>query len=394
MKQLQMTPELADMIHKSVGEDVDTSKLAVFETIALNTKPLPGKRGTIFEHAVVTPLTLSQMVDYVNTPGKSLPLISDHDLTGSPKGRFFHAGLHYDDADVMNTLEMRALFYLDETEADTIAKLNAGSLDEVSVAFLSSAFLCSECGWDYFEFGDSDHIHSSTCANGHQIGKDGVHADMVGLNQFIELSLVARGAADNPKIVGKSQSKLAPESAYRLAAKGFDTDALILRASLGKEEEFQMDTAKLMQDYVTSASQVATLSLEKGQLTTVNTELTTKLTAAEADVVRLTGELSTAQTALEAAKAAPDTAAIAERDEAVTLLKEQVNALLVATGKPKLEGDAMPSKVAELKAKITELTDGLTAILPTGGRGTGSGGNGAAAELSFNPNAYTLGSRK
>jgi len=375
------------MIHKSVGEDVDTSKLAVFETIALNTKPLPGKRGTIFEKAVVTPLTLSQMVDFVNTPGKSLPLISDHDLTGSPKGRFFHAGLSYDE-----DLEMRALFYLDDTEADTIAKLNAGSLDEVSVAFLSSAFLCSECGWDYFEFGDSEHIHSRTCANGHQIGKDGVHADMVGLNQFVELSLVARGAADNPKIVGKSQSKLAPESAYRLAAKGFDTDSLILRASLGKEEEFQMDTAKLMQDYVTSASQVATLSLEKSQLESAKTDLTTKLSAAEADVVRLTGELQTAQAA---ASTQPDAAVAAERDEAVVLLKEQVNALLVATGKPKLEGDAMPSKVAELKAKITELTDGLTAILPTGGRGTGAGGEGNdKAELAFNPAAFTLGTRK
>lgn len=389
MKQLTMTAELAAMIHKSVGEDVDTSKLAVFEAIALNTKPLPGKRGTIFEKAVVTPLTLSQMVDFVNTPGKHLPVISDHDLSGEPKGRFFHAALHYE-ADDFDTLEMRALFYLDETEATTIAKLNASSLDEVSVAFLSSAFNCSECGWDYFAFGDADNINDRTCANGHTIGADGVHADMVGLNQFIEISLVARGAADNPKIVGKSQSKLAPESAYRLAAKGFDTDALILRASLGEEEEFKMDTAKLMSDLIASSGQVATLSLEKTQLTDAKTALTTRLSTAEADVVRLTAELATAKGEVETAKATPDAVVVAERDEAVTLLKEQVNALLTATGKPKLEGDAMPSKIAELKAKITELTGGLTAILPVGGKANGSGGDGEAAALSFNPAAFTL----
>ncbi len=383
-----MTPELADLIHKSVGPDIDTTKLAVFEARALNTKPLPGKRGTLFEQAVVTPLTLSQMVDFVNTPGKHLPVISDHDLSGEPKGRFFHAGLHYEDGD-FDSLEMRALFYLDETEATTIAKLNAASLDEVSVAFLSSAFLCSECGWDYFQFGDANAIDTRTCENGHTIGTDGVHADMVGLNQFIEISLVARGAADNPKIVGKSESKLAPESAYRLAAKGFDTDALILRASLGKEEEFQMDTAKLMADYVASASSVATLSLEKTQLTSSVTDLTTRLSTADAEVVRLNAELATAK----AAMPADHTAVVAERDEAVTLLKEQVNALLVAAGKPKLEGDAMPAKIAELKAKIVELTGGLTAILPTGGRGEGAGsgeGEPESVKLSFNPSAYTL----
>lgn len=387
MKQLTMTPELAAMIHKSVGPDVDTTKLAVFEAIALNTKPLPGKRGTIFEKAVVAPLTLSQMVDYVNTPGKHLPVISDHDLSGEPKGRFFHAALHYD-GDSLDSLEMRALFYLDETEAVTISKLNASSLDEVSVAFLSSAFNCSECGWDYFQFGDANNINNRTCTNGHTIGEDGVHADMVGLNQFIEISLVARGAADTPKIVGRSQSKLAPESAYRLAAKGFDTDSLVLRASLGKEDEVQMDTAKLLNDYVASTGQVATLSMEKTQLTASNTDLTTKLAAAEADVARLTTELAAAKTALPA----DHETVVAERTEAVTLLQAQVNALLVATGKPKLEGDAMPSKIAELKAKITELTDGLTAILPVEGKGKGTGadGEGSEAKLSFNPSAYTL----
>src|SRR5690606_3498634 len=149
-----------------------------------------------------------------------LPLMSDHELFGEPKGRMFHAGLNYGED---GEIELRALFYLDETEEKLIKKLDSASLDEVSVSFLASSMLCSECGWDYFQFGTSENFNTRTCENGHTIGEDGVHAELVGLNQFIELSLVARGAADKPKIVGKSQSKLAPQSTYRLAARGFDT---------------------------------------------------------------------------------------------------------------------------------------------------------------------------
>jgi hypothetical protein len=91
MKQLTMTAELSALIKKAVGEDVDPTNFAVFETIALNTKPLPGKRGALFEGAVVQPITLKEMVDSINS-GNHLPLIADHELMGAPKGRFFHAG--------------------------------------------------------------------------------------------------------------------------------------------------------------------------------------------------------------------------------------------------------------------------------------------------------------
>jgi hypothetical protein len=78
----------------------------------------------------------------------------------------------------------------------------------------------------------------------HTIGTDGVHVRMVGLANLIELSLVARGAADKPKIVGRSASKLAPTSAsaQRLAARGFEIDGLVCQASRGED---QVDTEKL-----------------------------------------------------------------------------------------------------------------------------------------------------
>jgi hypothetical protein len=373
MKQLPMTAELSALIKSRVGEDVDTSNLAVFETIALNTKPLPGKRGTIWENAVVKPVTLAQMVDYIIS-GNHLPLIADHELFGAPKGRFFDAAL-FSDSNSLDDLEMRALFYLDETEAVTIAKLNAGSLDEVSVSFLPTAFLCSDCGFDYFSQGDMDNIDSRTCDLGHTLGSDGVHAEMVGLNQFVELSLVARGAADKPKIVGKSNSKLAPESVYRLAAKGFATDRLVLQASIKKVDD--MDTTVLVTNLAEVTGKFAVSEADKARLTTELSEVKGKLTTAEADVARLTTELAAAVSAQPAKPADYDTA-VAGNTAAVAFLQEQLNGLLVASGKPKLEGDALPKEVSELKASITEHTNNLTAIIPTGG--VSQSGTGASTE--------------
>lgn len=360
MKQLPMTPELSALIKKAVGNDVETDNLAVFETIALNDKPLVGKKNSLFEGAVVKPITLSQMVDSINS-GNHLPLIADHELIGAPKGRFFHAGLEFTGASV----ELRALFYLDPTETDLIAKLNAGSLDEVSVSFLSTQFLCSECGWDYFQFGTSENIWERTCANEHKIGVNGTHGEMVGLSQFIELSLVARGAADKPKIVGRSDSKLLPASAMRLAAKGFEIDGLVCRASAG-EEVVNFDPSKLITDLAASQAQVITLTADKtaadGQvasLTATNTDLTGKVTTLEGQVTQLTADL-------EAAKASPSNQA--DYDAAIAYLGDVLTKVTVAAGGEAPATDALPKTVADLTAAINEKTSNLTAILPVGGR--------------------------
>lgn len=380
MKQLPMTPELIALIKERVGEDIDPTNFAVFEAIALNTKPLPGKRGSIFERAVVKPVTLAQMVDYING-GNHLPIIVDHELEGSPKGRFFHAALFSDD-NSLEELEMRALFYLDETETELTAKLNSASLDEVSVSFLSSALLCSECGFDYFSQGDMNNVLDRTCENGHEIGKDGVHVEMVGLNQFIELSLVARGAADKPKILGKSQSKLAPEATYRLAAKGFQTDALVCSASLGKEDT--MDTTELVTKLSDMTAKEAVARADLSRVSTERDDLQTKLTAAETRANELETQLSEAT----AKNGVPEDyePIKAELGEARDVLVAQFNALRVANGEDALEGDAIPSKVAELKAGIDDMTGKLTALIPVDGAsvGAGSGKDGEAkADLSM-----------
>lgn len=383
MKQLEMTPALVAMIKAAVGDDVDPTGFAVFETIMLNTKPLPGKRGALFENAVVQPITLKEMVDSINN-GNHLPLVADHEMLGAPKGRLFHAALDFEDA----SLTMRGLFYLDQTETTLIAKLNAGTLDEVSVAFMSREFNCSECGWDYFAAGVSrEHIWDRRCPNGHQIGTGGVHGEMVGLAQFVETSLVARGAADKPKIVGRSQSKLAPEGVKLLAASGFETDELVVQASLGAKDEINMSEIAAL------TTQLTTLSTEKGTLTaqlsaaqterdTLRTDLsarTTELTTANATIATLTAEKAELEKR-------PDVAVATEHSEAVAFLHEQLDHLMVAKGEAKLEGDKRLTKVSELKAKIGELTANLTSILPVGGKSNPAGGtDDKKVELSYKP---------
>lgn len=370
MKQLDLTPELVNIIKASVGDDVDPSGFAVFEAIAINSRPLPGKRNSIFEGAIVTPLTIKQMADNINN-GNHLPLVSDHDLTGTPKGRVFLAEPNFA-AD--GSYELRTLFYLDSTETTTIAKLNAGSLDEVSVSFLSSQLLCSECGWDYFGAdATGENIYTRTCLNDHTVGEDGVHVNLVGLSQFIELSLVPRGAADKAKIVGKSQSVLQP-SGLRLAARGFEVDSLICRASLG-EKVVTVDTNALITQLSEARGETISLGREKDGLNTQLSAATAARDTALGEVATLTAQVTDLTAQLATASAAPSNQA--DYDAAVTFLQDVLKNVLTASG---AEVPAeLPTSVANLTAAIKDKTSNLTAILPVGGVAAAAGSDAGKA---------------
>lgn len=362
MKRLELTDQLKALITKAVGPDVDiTDDFAVFESITLNTKPLPGKAGTIWENAVATPLTIQQIADFINSPSGHIPLISDHDLSGAPLGRVFSAGVHYGDD---GEFELRTLFYLDPTQALIATQIDAGSLDEVSISFLPTQYQCSECDFDYLSEGANfENLYTRTCDEGHTVGQDGVHVRMIGLSQLVETSLVARGAADNPKIVGRSASKLQPAIAQRLAAHGFeDAKGLIVRASRGEDT---VDIAKLTADLVDTKTELGVLKasvtgIEKDRdaATGQVTELTTQLSAANDRVTALEGELETAK----------GDAKTEEVALATTFLGEVLTKLAVAKGDDApADLDKMP--VADLVAGIKDKTADLTAILPVGGVG-------------------------
>jgi hypothetical protein len=361
MKQIPITPEIIQLIKSRVSIDIDPDGFAVFEAIALNTLPLPGKKGSLHQDAVVMPVTLRQMADSIRN-GNHLPLVSDHQLVAEPKGRVFDADLFYGEG---GDLELRVLFYLDTTEQRLITKLNAGSLDEVSVSFLPTAFECSECGWDYMGLDATpENRWDKTCANGHTIGKDGVHANLIGLDTFLEVSLVARGAAHLPKIVGQSESKLQPAATMRLAARGFeDTSLFLVQASQGVTDV--TDNTALITDLTNAKASVITLTASAVVAENAFTSLTADKATADALIVSLTSERDTAVTDLAAATAAADAAPAADYAAAVTFMQTTLAAVLVAAGKEPLA--EMPTAIAELEASIRSETSDLTAILPVGG---------------------------
>lgn len=376
MKRLELTPQLTDLIRSRVGPDVNLDDIAVFESISLNNKPIAGKKGSLWEGAVATPLTLKQINDAINA-GKTVPLMLDHDMNAMPIGRVFDAGLSYADD---GSFELRTLFYLDAADAELAQKIDQGTIDEVSISFLPTSYLCSECGWDYLgEDANFENLFTRTCANDHTVGTDGVHVNMVGLAVLIELSLVARGAAANPKIVGRSASKLAPASAQRFAARGFEIDGLVCQASRGED---QVDVSKLTADLIEARTEAGVLKAAADQhtaaLTAANdrvTELQTQLSEANQTVATLTADLETARSESKADDA----------DAATTWLTASLTKLLTAAGKPT---DNLPTTVADLTAAIDAETKGLTALIPAGGASEGGQGNATEAKPAASLSAY------
>lgn len=355
MKQLELTDELVAKIKAVLGEDVDPAGFAVFEAISLNTKPLPGKRGTIFEKARVSFGTMQLIAKAINEGGA--PLVSDHVLMGAPKGRVFLAqtGVSAD-----GDGELRTLFFLDPTEKTTTAKLNSGVLDEVSVNFLAGQILCSECDFDYRgEDATWRNFETRTCANGHTIGVDGVHARLTGLEVFTELSLVTRGAASNPKIVGRSQSKLSP-SLERLAASGFEVDQLYLTASIKGVNRVEFDVTQLVDKLSDAKASVATLTAAKEAVDAQVTQLTADLQSSQERITALETELAAAREA-NPEDHAEELAALAEAREYLGTI---YTATLTATGATEI---TVPETIADLKAGIETHREKLTAILPIGG---------------------------
>ena len=368
MKQLDLTPQIQTLIANAVGSDVESSGFSVFEAIAANNLPLPGKGNSIFANAVIAPMTLQQMADSING-GNSLPLIFSHDMSGTPVGRAFYGETVINDA---GNTELRVLFYVDSTEGDLITKLDSASVDEVSVSFLPTQIGCSDCGFDFLGADStSDNVYNMTCDQGHVMGEGDTHANLIGLSRFIELSLVTRGAADGAKIVGKSNSKLQPSNdnnkySMRLAARGFDTDSLICRASHGEDNIMNVDVNKLVADLAANTAQVAILNSKAEGHAGIVAALETQVADAGTQVVTLKAEVADLQGKLDAASATPDAAIVADHAVALSFLTDTAKKVLVAAGKAVPE--SMPATAAELTTIITDCTTQLSAILPIGGR--------------------------
>lgn len=365
MKELNKTPFITALLQAAVGEGVDTSNLHVYEVRATSTVALRGKQGTVFHKAKISPNTIAQLARAINSD--PIPLMMDHDMRGTPYGKFF-----YGEAIPMENgeTELRGYLYVDASEEKILTKLNAGSIDEVSIQFKSDKMLCSECGFDYMEAAANDDYMpfiTLSCDEGHKIGENGVHTNLVGVDEVYELSLVSRGAAKNSKIIAPSDAKLGQE-AQRLAAAGVELNNFICTASADEPGEEEVDLKEL--------------TTKLSDLTDDKITLTTQLNSANADKDRLEGEVTARDETI--------TALTAERDELQTQLEaaqnaegmseDQTAALNDLIGKQyvalkALDGDTDAKVLDDVPAMVEYITSNetrLSAIIPVNGASNGA----------------------
>lgn len=352
MKQVQKTAEIIERLKAAFGAEVDPNGYAVFEAIALNQNPIRQKHP-LFEGAIAQTSMLRDIVASIK--GESAPLQLMHNRGDLPAGRVF-------DAQLLANGEVRTLFAMTNTpeNAKTIADLDAGIIDQVSVNVLAKQLLCSHagCGFDYLG-PDADYMNilNGECGEGHQLRQDGTHIEMHGLDFLSEISLVGSGGATGARIVGRDNQAFASEPFQRLAASGLAPAMLV--ASLTAEPSAGKTTP--MPDVDINAL-IASSATDKAAITT----LTATNESLTADVTRLTAELATANTARETAEAAAVAAVETAAPSAavLTFIKDACTKALIAKGD---QTPTVPEKIEDQIAAITE-TGVMLSMIPAGGR--------------------------
>lgn len=326
-KAIDVTQDILAQIEKVTGTAVTADDIVVFEAAAANSKPL-NKMGSIFNLGRITEDTLRQMAQSVNAGEESVPLHTLHAQGYElPIGKVFQAEvIRLADGEA----ELRTMFYLPKSEASMVEKINLGIIDEVSVGLKSKALLCSKCGFDYFSAeAGFENLYSQTCENGHTVGVDGTHVKLSGLDKWMELSLVSRGAASKPKILGRTKQVMAKETYDRIAADGLPPEAVVLfTASDDKKEVETMDPEVKAQ-----------LDAFGAQLNEIKDLVVTALTPKEPTAEELAAAAEAAEA--EAAAAAAAAAAAVENSETA-------------------EDAALKAELAAAKARIAELEASAT----------------------------------
>lgn len=363
-KNIPITPTMAAQIRAAAGDpDLDVSGLVAFEMIALNTKPL-NKKGSVFHGGKVSKTVMDSMAAALNSNSIAVPLHTLHQQGDElPIGKLFQAGV-YPSNDGEANYELLAQFYLPMTAVQLIQDLNNGIIDEVSVGLRTNSILCSVCGFDYLG-ADADIMNfiETQCAEGHVVGEDGTHTISTGFANWMETSLVSRGAANNAKIVGRAKARLGQDTYTALAASGINPEATTLFASI---KETTMDK-ELIDRLALQAGEIAT---GKAALLAAEGEkaaLATAKVALDASLKTLTDEVAAlkaaAGTGVAEVQAKLDVTA-AELATVTEFLTGAATAALSAAG-DKTEVPKEPAKLIEV---INASAAKLHALVPVGGK--------------------------
>lgn len=354
-KKLELTNRIRELIAKATDNAVDPESVSVYEAITINTKPVT--KNNVFSGAVHTGGTLREMA--LACASTHVPLHTMHAQDVElPVGKVFYG-------EVIPTgdghEELRSMFFLPNTEKVLIDKLEGGAIEEVSIAARYKHLNCSDCGWDYMgEDATIINLYDRVCANEHQIGKNGVHLKLNGLDKWMETSLVPIGAANGAKIVSRTKALLGQEQYNALAASGRSPELTTLYASQPLPENDDMDLTQLMESVKTLTASETTAKIA---LTAANEQIATlKLTAEkvaplEAQVAELTSKLTAAQ-AVDGVKAQAELAA------AMSFVRKEADRLCIAAGEAALADTAT---LADLQASIEKNRLKLADTFPVNG---------------------------
>lgn len=372
-KRVEITPELQAKIRNSAGDpELDTSNFVVFEARMLTSEPL--KKGGFWHKARVSASTIKEMEAKMNMAGAAIPLHIMHNDEVLPVGKVFSArAMTLENGET----ELRGQFYIPKDKTDLIKDIEASVVDEVSVSILTKHAFCSECEFDYLgEDADFSHFLSLTCENGHEIGVDGTHVRLVGLDDWAELSLVGEGASQNAKILPRAKQSMGKEMVDRLAASSkAPLSARVLTASGKIEDSSETVTTKKGDTQMSDAydtllskfeSQSEVLATTKVELSQANetieglngkiTELETALTTKDKEIEELNAKAENPETD-ETLKATADEAVKKAEEAEQTLaaaadkLKPHVEAALVADG---VKAEDIPTDLTKMVDAIEE----------------------------------------
>lgn len=341
MKQIPVTEDLKQRLRTSFGPDATIETLVVFEATAANLLPLRKSSG-IYKGARFAESMLYEMAAAVKT--ESVPLHIMHNTYEEAVGRVFDG--------VVAGEELRVQFALNgDTQAPRVADLNAGISDQVSVGVLPKRLLCSECGWDFMgEAATSENWWNLQCGNGHEIGQNGVHVRLAGLDSWHETSVVGKGAVNGSRIVGPSQTAFA--------------------ASLGQH--------RLAASEKVPGSRLVCLAVVENTPNPKEPEMTDKTNTIAFDVNKMVADLSAAQTeaATKGAKVVELEASVADLtaklavassikpedfSAALAALTDIAKRSMIALGE---QDPTPPTDVTALVALISDKQAKLTAMIP------------------------------
>ncbi len=329
-KELILNDELLKKFKAKFTEKAEPSDFYCFKARAFSTEPLT--YTGIYDGATAVPATLYEMADLINNSNENIGVLELHDSRDLSLGRCFSAEV-FNEGTVHSLQVCMAILRTAETE-DIIKKIDLGVLDEVSVSIVPRHARCSACEFDYMgPDATFDNYFECTCPNGHKIGVDGVHCILEGIDNFSEISVVNRGAAENPKILDNERREA---YVYKLAAaKGFKNvdKRKVLICSLKMEDT--MDEEKIEASETKEAPATEAPATEEAKTQEApGTELSAELSEAKAEIERLKAQcdLQTKLTAAEAAikekdeKIAAIEASLKEKDDEIAKLKEELEA--------------------------------------------------------------------